>query len=97
MKQRERTKQGNEEEEEEEKKGEEEEGRDKGGRAREGSSYRLMVCSRIGLVDHRLNWVSVQSPANTSSTATSGPWLGGERETELFSKREIILQPLFFN
>lgn len=31
-------------------------------------SYRLMVCSRIGLVDRRLNWVSVQSPANTSST-----------------------------
>lgn len=42
----------------------------KRGGVREGRapSYRLMVCSRIGLVDRRLNWVSVQSPANTSST-----------------------------
>lgn len=49
--------------------------RDETGGEREGSSpsYRLMVCSRIGLVDRRLNWVSVQSPANTSSTA--GPRL----------------------
>jgi len=37
-------------------------------RKRRAPSYRLMVCSRIGLVDRRLNWVSVQSPANTSST-----------------------------
>lgn len=54
-----------------------------------------MVCSRIGLVDHRLNWVSVQSPANTSSTATSGPWLGGEeRNRVVFEKRNYPSTPV---
>ena len=49
---------------------EEEEGMKQEVREGSSSSYRLMVCSRIGLVDRRLNWVSVQSPANTSSTAS---------------------------
>ena len=57
---------------------EEEEGMKQGVREGSSSSYRLMVCSRIGLVDHRLNWVSVQSPANTSSTAS--PRLARESE-----------------
>lgn len=60
-------------------------------------SYRLMVCSRIGLVDHRLNWVSVQSPANTSSTTTRGPWIvwrgGGNRV--VFEKRNYPSTPVF--
>lgn len=57
---------------------EEEEGMKQGVREGSSSSYRLMVCSRIGLVDRRLNWVSVQSPTNTSSTAS--PRLARESE-----------------